>query len=73
MGRVLLLFLLLFSIVAFISSCSNERDGTRYDGLVLKDTITGKVYLLKHNFQDSYFVDEQYTMVSGKDTIKIFL
>lgn len=47
-------------------------DGDRFNGLVLTDTNTGKRYLLKHNGGDTYFVDEEITIISGSDTTKGF-
>jgi len=55
--------------VVLLSSCENEVE---YDGLILTDTKTGRVYLLKHNVGDTYFVDERVVKIIGKDTTEVF-
>jgi hypothetical protein len=49
-----------------------QSDGNKYDKLILTDTITNKVYLLKHNIRDTYFIDEQVIKISGNDTTCVF-
>lgn len=61
---------LIIIAVLFLSSCTGGNK--KFDGLILTDTATKKVYLLKHNVADNYFIDEQYTEISGKDTITHF-
>jgi hypothetical protein len=62
---------ILFILCNLFSSCV-ERDGNKYDGLILTDENTGKKYFLKHNFNDAYFIDELVIQISGKDTTYVF-
>lgn len=62
-------FFVLFVMCCLFSSCV---DGNKFDGLVLTDENTGKKYLLKHNFGDTYMIDEQVLEISGKDTTFVF-
>ena len=57
--------------ILFSTSCI-FKDGDKYDGLILTDTKTNKVYLLKHNIGDTYFVDEKVLQINGKDTTEVF-
>lgn len=57
---------LLFSV---LSSCSND---TQKDGLILTDPNTGKLYLLRHNIGDTYFINERKMLIIAKDTTWVF-
>lgn len=62
--------LILFLLVIFaFCSC---RNGSEYDGLILKDPNTGVFYLLKHNIGDTYFIDKRSVLICGKDTTYVF-
>ena len=52
-----------------LSSCNND---TQKNGLILTDPNTGKLYLLKHNVGDTYFIYERQMLISGKDTTWVF-
>jgi hypothetical protein len=54
--------------VVILSGC----DGSKYDGLILTDTATGREYLLKHNILDTYFIDEKVVKIMGNDTTRVF-
>lgn len=58
------------TILMTIIGCDN--DGDKYNNLILTDENTGKKYLLKHNFVDSYFIDEAKIKIVGNDTILVF-
>ena len=57
--------------ILFLTSCT-YKDGDKYDGLILTDTKTNKVYLLKHNIVDTYFINEKVLQISGEDTTEVF-
>lgn len=74
MKYIALLYTKVLYIVLFmvsLSSC-NMLLG-KYDNLILLDENTGKRYELNHNIGDSYFVDELYITISGKDTTLVKL
>ena len=55
--------------IVFLSSCESENE---YDGLILTDPKTGRVFLLKHHVGDIYFIDERVIKITGKDTTEVF-
>ena len=55
--------------VVLFTGCS---DGSKYDKLILTDQNTGKQYLIKHNIDDTYMIDEKVVKISGKDTVIMF-
>ena len=67
--RKKLSYVLLLCLVIFSSCEGNEAE---YDGLILTDIKTGRVYLLKHNMSDTYFVDERVIRIIGQDTTEVF-
>ena len=62
-------FLYTLLCVVTLSSCT---DGKKYDGLILTDNETGRIYLLKHNVGDTYMIDEKVVKIMGKDTTQVF-
>lgn len=64
----------LYILLAFVilQSCSEGHDGSKYDGLILTDPLTQKVYILNHNMNDGYFINEQFVKISGTDTTYVF-
>jgi hypothetical protein len=54
-------------IVVLLTACDTEKDG-----MIVTDQNTGKLYLLKHNVGDSYFIFESKMLISGKDTTFVF-
>jgi hypothetical protein len=54
-------------IVVFLTACDTEKDG-----MIVTDQNTGKLYLLKHNVGDNYFIFERKMLISGKDTTFVF-
>lgn len=56
-------------IISVFTSCSNR---SKYNGLILTDENTGKKYQLEYRIGDVYFINEQITQISGKDTTVIF-
>ena len=63
------LVLALATVLSVLSSCSND---TEKDGLILTDPNTGKLYLLRHNIGDTYFINERKMLIIAKDTTWIF-
>ena len=64
--KKLILFLLV--ILAFCSC----RNGSEYDGLLLKDQNTGDFYLLQYNIGDTYFIRKRTILICDKDTTYVF-
>lgn len=54
--------------VVLLTGC---RYGDKYDKLILTDLNTGKQYFMKHNFCDTYMINEKVIKISGKDTISV--
>jgi hypothetical protein len=65
--KVKILITLLVMLCLF-TSC----DSSKYDGLILTDKNTGKMYLLEHRMGDTYFIKEQILQISGSDTTYVF-
>ena len=63
------LVLALATVLSVLSSCSND---TQKDGLILTDPNTGKLYLLRHNIGDTYFINERKMLIIAKDTTWVF-
>jgi hypothetical protein len=70
MKNKLVIVLCILLGISLFSSCKVPE--TQYDGLILTDENTGKKYLLKHNYADTYFIDEAVMIISGKDTTYAF-
>lgn len=66
----MLKIVMLLTVLLLLVGCG--RDGDKFDRLILTDVKTGKKYLMKHNFIDSYFIDEGKIEVNGTDTTIIF-
>ena len=64
-------FIFSISLLAFLfSGCCADYD--KYDGLIVTDKETGKMYRLEHYGGDTYFVDEKIIKISGRDTSIVF-
>ena len=58
--------------VVLITSCVNNSEDDKYNGLILTDLTSDRVYILKHNYNDTYFVDEQIIKIIENDTLVVF-
>lgn len=67
--KAIICYLLLCGVL--LQGCGD--DGSKYDGLILTDTKTGRQYLLKYTGPgDTYFIDEKVIKIIGKDTTEVW-
>jgi hypothetical protein len=56
-------------LVVIMLSCTSNNNKKR---LILTDTNTGRVYLIKHHIGDTYMIYELYSIKEMNDTTWVF-